>query len=351
MAGDWIKARIDLHDDPAVVAMSESLDVDEFSVVGRLVKLWGWADKHTSDGVTSGVTLKWVDRYVAMTGFAEAMVDCGWLDFTDGVISFPGFDIHNGQSAKKRCDDALRKRMSRSRHKGVTNGGEKRHAIPRPFIRSVMKRDNYTCVYCGETSTAEKESSKNPVLSVDHIIPISRGNGPQAVDDLATCCKACTNEKNDRSPEEWGLLPTFLEDGVSYKNGTLVTKESQGSHKKDVTREDKRREDIHISAVDDQYGSYEEVAAEILGYLNKSAGKNFQLVQSTKNLIRSRIREGRTPDEIKTVIDDRVKAWGGDEHMQQWLRPNTIFEPEKFNGYFGNLNSEAEDWRKGLKLA
>jgi hypothetical protein len=223
MAGDWIKMRVDLQDDPAVVAMCDKLDLDEYSVIGRLHRLWAWADKHTSDGVTSGVTTKWVDRYVCQPGFAQAMIDAQWLKFEDGVLSFPGFEIHNGKSAKSRCDAVIRQRQSRLRHNGVTNGGDKCDVIPKPFVRAVYERDEYTCVYCGTESSKQTEASGKRLLSVDHIIPKSRGSGRQAIEDLATCCKLCNNEKNDRTPEEWGLLPKFLAEGVAYNNGTIVT--------------------------------------------------------------------------------------------------------------------------------
>jgi hypothetical protein len=120
MAGDWIKMRIDLQDDPAVFVICESTALDEFQVIGRLHKLWSWADKHTANGVTPGVNPKWVDRYVNQPGFAEAMILAGWLSFDGEVLSFPGFEIHNGKSAKSRCHATIRQRESRTRHADVT---------------------------------------------------------------------------------------------------------------------------------------------------------------------------------------------------------------------------------------
>ncbi len=94
-------------------------------------------------------------------------------------------------------------------------------------------------------------------------------------------------------------------------------------------------------------------AEGIILYLNKKAGKKFQAVDSSLKFIRARMREGRTPEEIRAVIDDRVAAWSGDEKMQEYLRPGTLFNAEKFNDYFGNLGAApAEDqWRNGLKIA
>jgi hypothetical protein len=114
MAGDWIKMRIDLAEDPAVIGMAETLGLDEFAVVGRLHVLWGWADSQSRDGHARGVTEKWIDRKVQRDGFAEAMVAAGWLLLRDGGIKFPNFDRHNGETAKQRGLATIRKKKSRA---------------------------------------------------------------------------------------------------------------------------------------------------------------------------------------------------------------------------------------------
>lgn len=241
MAGDWIKMRVDLGDDPAVVQMAARLDTTEDEVVGKLHRLWSWADRHTTDGTAPAITPKWVDRYVGCSGFAEAMTKAAWISFSDDGVVFPSFDRHNGESAKRRGEAAIRQRLSRkNRDEGVT--GVPRSTIPRPFVRHVMERDGYACVYCGEQSSAAQEDSRKAVLSVDHIKPVTRG-GSAAVENLACSCRKCNAEKNDRTPEEWDLLPTFLQPGVSYKDGQLVTTGSHGTRDRGVTREEERRED------------------------------------------------------------------------------------------------------------
>jgi hypothetical protein len=77
MAGDWLKARIDLPDDPAVIEIAHQLLSDEYAVVGRLVRIWGWANRQSRDGHAPGVTAAWIDRYVAQPGFAAAMQKVG----------------------------------------------------------------------------------------------------------------------------------------------------------------------------------------------------------------------------------------------------------------------------------
>jgi hypothetical protein len=115
MAGDWIKMRIALADDPAVISIAARLSVDEFEVVGMLHHLWGWADTQSRDGHAPGVTNVWIDRYVRHAGFAEAMVAVGWLGIDGTGVTFPRFDRHNGETAKTRALAAERKRNQRSK--------------------------------------------------------------------------------------------------------------------------------------------------------------------------------------------------------------------------------------------
>lgn len=253
MAGDWIKMRVDLGDDPSVIQMASQLDASEDEVVGKLHRLWSWADRHTTDGTAPAITARWVDRYVGCPGFADAMIKAAWISFSEDGVVFPSFDRHNGESAKKRSEATIRQRLSReNRDNGVT--GVARTAIPKPFVRHVMERDAYACVYCGEASTAEKEASRKAILSVDHIKPIARG-GSAAVENLACACRRCNSEKSDRTPEEWDLLPTFLQPNVIYQDGQLVTRKSQDSRDKHATRGEKRREEkIEIPSVTDVTG-------------------------------------------------------------------------------------------------
>lgn len=119
MAGDWIKMRVDLAEDPAVVVMADVLGVHETHVVGMLHKCWSWANLHTDNGHAKNVTLSWLDRFIGVTGFGQAMESVGWL-VVDKGLKFPDFDRHNGESAKKRATATERKRRQRESHANVT---------------------------------------------------------------------------------------------------------------------------------------------------------------------------------------------------------------------------------------
>ena len=103
MAGEWIKMRIDLASDPAVVRIRRATGLDADSVVGKLHRLWGWADVHTADGSAAGLDVDWVDETAGVPGFGAAMIAAGWLEADGTGIRFANFDRHNGQPAKVRA--------------------------------------------------------------------------------------------------------------------------------------------------------------------------------------------------------------------------------------------------------
>lgn len=73
-------------------------------------------------------------------------------------------------------------------------------------------RDGYRCMYCGEQFTLDQ-------LTLDHVIPISRG-GKDTWSNVVTACKSCNHKKGNHYLEEIGMslihrpqrptLPTFL---------------------------------------------------------------------------------------------------------------------------------------------
>lgn len=117
MAGDWIKMRTDLRTHPKVVRISSALNADTLRTVGGLWSAWCLFDTHSEDGRLVGYTPEVVDSLIGWPGFAGAMMTVGWLESkeVDGVpcLEAPRFDAHNGQSAKRRAQEADRKRIAR----------------------------------------------------------------------------------------------------------------------------------------------------------------------------------------------------------------------------------------------
>ncbi len=113
MAGDWIKMRGNLWDDPRVGRISDMCETSEGPVIGALYWLWTTADQHTEDGFMPGMTLRQIDRKTGLSGFGAALCDVGWIQDGPEGITIMKFEEHNGSSAKRRCMDAQRKANSR----------------------------------------------------------------------------------------------------------------------------------------------------------------------------------------------------------------------------------------------
>jgi uncharacterized phage protein (TIGR02220 family) len=77
---------------------------------------------------------------------------------------------------------------------------------------------------------------------------------------------------------------------------------------------------------------YTEVCTEIIDYLNEKTSSRYRSTDTTKKLIRARLEEGFTKDDCFTVIDNKVKDWKGTE-WEKYLRPSTLFNASKFQGY------------------
>jgi uncharacterized phage protein (TIGR02220 family) len=82
---------------------------------------------------------------------------------------------------------------------------------------------------------------------------------------------------------------------------------------------------------------------EIINYLNDVANKNFRsTTKKTKDLIKARWNEGFRFEDFKKVIDNKVKDWKHDPHMNKYLRPETLFGT-KFESYL-NENSKPQSF-------
>jgi hypothetical protein len=113
MAGDWIKMRVDLASDPAVIRIRRATGLDADSVVGKLHRLWAWANTHLASGEAQGLDLESVDELAGAAGFAAALESAGWLRVDADGVQFVNFERHNGQPAKARA--LAKTRMERIR--------------------------------------------------------------------------------------------------------------------------------------------------------------------------------------------------------------------------------------------
>jgi len=84
--------------------IAEATKMDTNAVVGALIKVWGWATRNcNADGVTTIAAFAHLNKLAGHDGFAESMVEAGWLRVKDAKITFVNFDRHCSQTAKERA--------------------------------------------------------------------------------------------------------------------------------------------------------------------------------------------------------------------------------------------------------
>lgn len=116
MAGSWIKLRHDIFDAPEMRRLSRATGLDQDQVLGKLARLWSWADRHGLNGHLDA-ELEDVDDQVGHIGFAAALVSVGWLATKEGGVEIPHWERHFSDSAKARALGANRV----ERHRNATS--------------------------------------------------------------------------------------------------------------------------------------------------------------------------------------------------------------------------------------
>lgn len=172
MAGDWIKMRSNLWDDPRIACLVEITDSTEAAVIGGLYWLWATADQHSEDGVMPGMTPRTIDRKTAVPGLGAALVTIGWIEDHPEGLHIVRFDEHNGTSAKKRAVTAKRVANHRGNadvtpealqedESGVTG------ALARERVREEEEKNKTEGTKTVGGQPAEIDDSKSPTRAAD----------------------------------------------------------------------------------------------------------------------------------------------------------------------------------------
>lgn len=199
MAGDWLKIREDLHEDPAVLWMASQLNTRPEHVVGYCVRFWGWVSRNCHAGSVTNVTLASLESVTNLPGFCDMMRKVGWLNYDEpgGVptITIPNFDRYLSQGAKQRALAAERQKRSREkRHASVTDSSRSQRdkSVTREEKRRYTDTETETETETGRASRAEKRTQAYEPNDIDDLrsvqvspLPIGKVN-PSAVFDVLT---------------------------------------------------------------------------------------------------------------------------------------------------------------------
>ena len=131
---------------------------------------------------------------------------------------------------------------------------------------------------------------------------------------------------------------------INTDNTYMDTKCIQNGYKMDtqiridkIREEENRIETLCNVSHDDVDKSH----FEIIEYLNLKTGSKFK--PTTKpyiQAIRSRLKEGYTVDDFKTVIDKKCNEWKGTK-LEKYLTPKTLFAPSHFDTYLNGNETAA----------
>lgn len=85
-----------------------------------------------------------------------------------------------------------------------------------------------------------------------------------------------------------------------------------------------------------------DLAGKVVDHLNGRTGRKYAKRGAQFEHITARLKDGETPEQLILAVDHACAKWLGDERMEQFIRPQTLFGPENYLGY----KAEAEFWDK-----
>jgi hypothetical protein len=292
-------------------------DADKLRTIGGLVSALLLFDEQTDSGHLSGYTLKVFDLEVGLPGLGAALCDpkVGWMEENEDGLTLLEWDKHNGASAKRRANDAERKRLGRlgiERPQNVRNKTDKTRTACGPEKRREEKNIKTTLPareageFSGQDPGSREGSVVIPPCSLSEVTHYAATIG--MADDVATLWW----EKRDA--EDWrprgGELP------LTTKSWKIELKQYH-FNKTRIENERKRNQRNGANAA----GKAPENPRN--GHLNPEVLDEYQLTCQMED-IRDELRRlaGNRPDPSKFIRD------GHATHPQysravQWLREHT----------------------------
>jgi uncharacterized phage protein (TIGR02220 family) len=134
-----------------------------------------------------------------------------------------------------------------------------------------------------------------------------------------------TRVVNPRLKREWDRANDLMQ--------TFSTSGRQGAEKR-WAEKPKR-----AATVDTNGRDYVTESKEILSFLNLKTSKHFREVDANLGQIQARLKSGVDVQTCKTLIARKVRDWTPKPDMVQYLRPETLFNKTKFEGYLAEVST------------
>jgi uncharacterized phage protein (TIGR02220 family) len=84
-----------------------------------------------------------------------------------------------------------------------------------------------------------------------------------------------------------------------------------------------------------------EATRDVIGLLNERGGFRYDVeAPGNRTKVKRLLAKGYTVEQMRKVVAIKCKKWKGDPKMDDFLRPSTLFGPEKFDDYVGEYDHE-----------
>jgi uncharacterized phage protein (TIGR02220 family) len=151
---------------------------------------------------------------------------------------------------------------------------------------------------------------------------------------VETINKFCEPDKKSRSKAEEGRKLIKLGEYLYHVvNGSEYDRLRNNEERREYWRNQKRKQNGDSKVEETGKEGFSDEHRNVLAHLNEVTGRQFRAPSLV--LIRARMGEdGVTVDGVMKMIDRQVARWKGDEKMEEYLRPSTLFKKERFNEYY-----------------
>jgi len=119
---EYLTLRVGLHESVPVRRAARSLSIDIDTLIGRLVRVWGWARQHCSwdeqtDTGWADAEPEDLDGIIGQDGFSETLAGLGWLDIDRdrGRVGFPEYSVYIARDIVRRTRNKERAASNRKR--------------------------------------------------------------------------------------------------------------------------------------------------------------------------------------------------------------------------------------------
>ena len=141
----------------------------------------------------------------------------------------------------------------------------------------------------------------------------------------------CDTSKSDAS----NFDTSKADPSKSGKNGGFDPSESGGdpSVKSKQDPQVTSKPSCPVAAQPDPEVVITDQAILVLTHLNQISGSRYQKSKTSLENIRARLREGYSVADLQLVIDLKHEHWHENDEQYQYMRPETLFGPKKFESY------------------